>query len=98
MRAHVRHCPYGQGIESVQHGTTPAGKQRYWCRACPERGRTFLLAYIYAGHAPEVKQQIVAMALHASGMRDTARVWHVSPPTVMKERKKRNLSSNNNAS
>ena len=41
----------------------------------------------------EVKQQIIDMAMNASGIRDTARVLHVSPTTVIKELKKRNLSS-----
>ena len=69
------------------------GKQRYRCRACPERGRTFLLAYAYAGQSPEIKRQIVDMAVHASGIRDTARVLHVSPGTVMKELKKKHRTS-----
>jgi transposase-like protein len=43
--------------------------------------------------SPEVKQQIVDMALNASGIRDTARVLHISPTTVLKELKKRNLRS-----
>src|SRR5499427_5424221 len=52
--------------------------------------RTFLLEYTYAGQSLEVKQQIVDMALNASGIRDTARVLHVSPTTVLNELKKRN--------
>src|SRR2546427_9646675 len=40
------------------------------------------------GHSAEVKQQIVDMAMHASGIRDTARVLHISPTTVIKELKK----------
>jgi transposase-like protein len=32
------------------------------------------------------------MAMNASGIRDTARVLHVSPTTVIKERKKRSLT------
>jgi transposase-like protein len=35
-----------------------------------------------------IKQQIVDMAMNASGIRDTARVLHVSPTTVIKEFKK----------
>jgi len=34
-----------------------------------------------------IKQQIVDMAMNASGIRDTARVLHVSPTTVIKELK-----------
>jgi len=40
-----------------------------------------------------VKQQIVDMAMNASGIRDTARVLHVSPTKVIKELKKRHLTS-----
>ena len=93
MITQVVHCPYCQGTDIVRHGTTPAGKQRYRCRACPDHGRTFLLEYAYAGHSPDVKRQIVDMALNASGIRDTARVLHVSPTTVLKELKKRRPTS-----
>ena len=89
MMTQALHCPYCDGTDIVRHGTTPEGKQRYRCRACPDRGRTFLLEYTYAGQSPEVKQQIVEMAMNASGIRDTARVLHVSPTTVLKELKKR---------
>ena len=91
---HVLHCPYCQGTDIVRHGMTPEGKQQYRCRACPDRGRTFLLEYAYAGQSPAVKQQIVDMTMNASGIRDTARVLHVSPTTVLKELKKRNPNSN----
>jgi transposase-like protein len=94
MITQVLHCPYCQGIDIVRHGTTPEGKQRYRCRECQlGRGRTFLLDYTYAGQSPGVKQQIVEMAMNASGIRDTARVLHVSPTTVIHELKKRNLKA-----
>ena len=84
----VLHCPYCHGTEIVRPGLSPEGKQRYRCRACFEgRGRTFLLEYTYAGQAPAVKQQSVDMAMNASGIRDTARVLHVSPTTFIKELK-----------
>jgi transposase-like protein len=75
MITQVLHCPYCQGTDIVRHGTTPEGKQRYRCRACLEgRGRTFLLEYSYAGQSPEVKQQIVEMAMNASTM-STLHSW-----------------------
>jgi len=49
--------------------------------------------YTYQGQSPEVKRQIVDMAMNASGIRDTARVLHVSPNTVIKELKKKHLTS-----
>ena len=83
------HCPHCQGTDVVRHGTTRQGKQRYRCRACREgKGRTFLLDYSYAGQSPEIKEQIVEMAMNASGIRDTARVLKISANTVLKELKK----------
>jgi transposase-like protein len=43
------------------------------------------------GRQREVKQKIVDMALNGSGVRDTARVLHVSPATVIRELKKNRL-------
>jgi len=95
MIIQVLHCPHCQGTDVVRHGTTRQGKPRYRCRECCDgRGRTFLLDYSYAGQSPEIKEQIVEMAMNASGIRDTARVLHVSTNTVMTELKKSNLSSN----
>jgi transposase-like protein len=89
MLTPILHCPYCQDAAIVCHGTTSDGPHCSRCRAGrPGRGRTFLLAYTYAGRSSEVKQQSVEMALNARGMRDTARVLHVSPTTVMKARKK----------
>ena len=89
MIIQVLQCPYCQGTDIVRHGKSPEGKQRYRCRQCLEgRGRTFLLDYAYAGQSPEVKQQVIEMAMNASGIRDTARVLHISPTTVLKELKK----------
>jgi transposase-like protein len=94
MIIQVLHCPYCQGTDIVRHGKSSEGKQRYRCRACREgRGRTFLLDYSYTGHAPGVKEQIIDMAMKASGIRDTARVLKISPTTVINELKKKNLHS-----
>ena len=94
MIIQVLHCPQCQGTDIVRHGNTCQGKPRYRCRECREgRGRTFLLDYSYAGQSPAIKEQIVEMAMNASGIRDTARVLHVSTNTVMTELKKRNLNS-----
>jgi transposase-like protein len=85
MILQVLHCPHCHGTDMVRHGQTRPGKQRYRCREKRWAGRPCLLDYSYPGQAPAVKQQIVEMALHASGMRDTARVLPVSTNTVMTE-------------
>jgi transposase-like protein len=86
----VLHCPNCDGVDIVRHGKSPEGKQRYRCREKPCQGRTFLLDYSYAGQSPHVKDQSVEMALNGSGIRDTARVLHVSTRTGLNELKKRN--------
>ena len=86
-------CPHCPGTDIVRHGPTRQGKQRYRCREHRCAGRPFLLHYSYRGQSPAVKEQIVDMAMHASGMRDTARVLPLSTNTVMTELKKRNRTS-----
>ena len=85
MILQILHCPHCDGTAMVRQGQTRQGQPRYRCREQPCAGRTFLLDYSDPGQSPTVKQQIVEMAMHASGMRDTARVLHVRPTTVMTE-------------
>jgi transposase-like protein len=89
MVTQVLHCPHCYGTDIVRHGQTPQGKQRHRCRETTCQGRTFLLDYSYPGHSPHIKEQMVEMAMNASGIRDTARVLHVSPTTVINALKKR---------
>jgi transposase-like protein len=82
MILQAMHCPHYQSTDVVRHGTTRQGKQRYRCRACREgKGRTFLLNSSDISHSPEIKEQIVKMAMNASGVRDTAHVLKISPTT-----------------
>ena len=91
MITQVLHCPHCHGTDIMRHGKTPQGKQRYRCRETSCQGRTFLLDYSYPGQSQHIKEQMVEMAMNASGIRDTARVLHVSPTTVINELKKRHL-------
>ena len=94
MLFQILNCPNCHGTDIVKHGKSPEGKQRYKCRENVCNGRTFILDYAYPGQSRQVKQQIVDMALNGSGVRDTARVLHVSHSTVIRELKKKNLTSN----
>lgn len=88
------YCPNCHGTNLVKNGKTAEGKQRFICRESPCDGRTFILNYSYSAYNRKVKQQIVDMALNSSGVRDTARVLHVSPSTVIRELKKKNINFN----
>jgi transposase-like protein len=82
-------CPECASPEVVKYGQQPNGEQRYRCNNPRCQRRIFLLQYHNTGWEPEVKQQIVEMALNGSGIRDTARVLGVSPTTVLTTLKKK---------
>jgi insertion element IS1 protein InsB len=86
-------CPQCQSDQIIRGGKTKAGKQRYKCQNvdCPRY--SFQLALTYKGRSPEVKEQIIDMALNGSGIRDTARVLKISSATVINELKKKHRRS-----
>ena len=89
MAVELIRCPHCESERVVKYGMASNGKERFRCQQGESCGRTFIRAYAYPGRTPEVKQQIVEMTLNGSGVRDIARVLHVSPTTVIGELKKR---------
>ena len=84
-------CPHCGGDQVVKRGKTENDKQRYLCQNEACSAKTFISDYDYKGYLPEVKQQIIEMALNGSGIRDTARVLGISTETVMNEIKKKRV-------
>jgi transposase-like protein len=82
-------CPTCHGVAVVKYGQTSAGKQRFRCQNPACKGVTFIHNSTYQGILPEIKRTIVEMSLNGRGIRDIARVLHVSPSTVIHELKKR---------
>ena len=85
-------CPHCDTDQVVKRGKTETGKQRYLCQNEACRHRTFIRDYSYRACLPEVKQQIIDMALNGSGVRDTGRVLGISKDTVVSALKKRKPS------
>ena len=86
-------CPYCHGDQVVKRGKTETGKQRYRCHNPECAHPSFLLDAAYKGRSPEIKQQVIELSLNGSGIRDTARVLQISTATVIRELKKKDLSS-----
>ena len=76
-------CPHCHSTEVIKAGTQATGAQRYQCQNGRCARRIFLLQYQDRGRVPEVRRQVVEMALNGSGVRDTARVLRISPTTVI---------------
>jgi transposase-like protein len=81
-------CPACQSTDVMNHGITTPGQQRYRGKHPHCSSQTFLVAYSHQGRVPAGKQQILEMTLNGRGIRDIARVRHISPTTVMEELKK----------
>jgi len=86
-------CPACRSREVVRYGRQANGEQRYRCNNVACERSIFLGRYRKIGRLPEVKQQMVDMALNGSGIRDTARVLGVSPMTVISTLKKKRSRS-----
>ena len=86
-------CPHCQSDQIIKGGKTKGGKQRYKCQNVDCSHYSFQLDLIYKGRRPEIKAQIVDMALNGSGIRDTARVLKISSATVVNELKKKSRHS-----
>jgi insertion element IS1 protein InsB len=76
-------CPHCQSTEVSKAGKQANGAQRYQCLNDRCDRRIFLLQYQDRGRAPEIRRQVIDMALNGSGIRDTARVLRISPTTVI---------------
>ena len=85
-------CPHCQSTEVIKAGKQANGTQRYRCHNDQYARRIFLLQYQDRGRIPEIRRQVVDMAINGSGVRDTARVLRISPTTVIAILKKSRLS------
>ena len=81
-------CPYCHSTAVIKAGKQANGTQRYQCPNGRCARRIFLLQYQDRGRIPEIRRQVVALALNGSGIRDTARVLRMSPTTVIAVLKK----------
>ena len=87
------HCPRCGGAEVIKAGKQPNSAQRDRCQNAACNRTIFQLASSDKGRLPETTRQIVDMALHGSGVRDTARVLGIGTGTVMNVLKKKRRRS-----
>ncbi len=81
-------CPHCQSEQVIKGGKTQVSNQRYKCQNADCLHYPFQLDLTYQGRLPAIKDRIIDMALHGSGIRDIARMLKISPTTVINELKK----------
>ena len=81
-------CPHCHSTEVIKAGKQANGTQRYQCQNGQCERRIFLGQYQDRGRVPEIRRQVIDMAINGSGIRDTARVLRISPTTVIAVLKK----------
>jgi insertion element IS1 protein InsB len=89
----VVQCPHCHSTEVIKAGKQANGAQRYQCQNEQCVRRIFLLQYQDRGRAPEIRRQVIDMAINGRGIRDTARVLRISPTTVIAILKKSRRAS-----
>ena len=85
-------CPQCGSTEIIKAGKSTRGTQRYFCKETSCSTKTFMLHYHHKAYAYGIKNQIIDMAINASGVRDTARVLGIHKNTVMSTLKKKSMT------
>jgi len=67
----------------VKYAKTPDGHQRFHCQNPSYPRRTLLMEYTHRGFLEAIKQNIVDLGIHGSGLRDSVRGLGISPTTVI---------------
>ncbi len=84
-------CPFCAGEDICKYGYSKAGKQVYHCRNPKCTHKYFVENYTYKACCPQVRQQVLSMAVNCMGVRATARVQVISTNSVISILKKRTV-------
>ncbi len=75
-------CPFCGSDNVSPHGHNKTGKQVYHCKNQECSHKYFVEEYTYKGYDPEVRKQVLKMAVDCTGTRATSRILGISKDTV----------------
>jgi len=75
-------CPYCESENVTKNGHNKTGKQVYNCKNSECKRRSFVEEYTYKGSDPEIRKQVLKMAVDCNGIRATGRILEISKDTV----------------
>ena len=71
-------CPQCNSDNIRNFGYSEHGVPRYLCCNNECKTKSFMLEYRYKAYEPDIKKQVVEMAINGSGIRDTSRVLGIN--------------------
>ena len=75
-------CPHCKSSSVTKNGRNKLGKQVYNCNNPDCTHRNFIDEYTNNGCDPEVRKQVLKMAIDGNGTRATGRILEISKDTV----------------
>ena len=84
-------CPFCGSDRVSKNGHNKTGKQVYNCNNSECKRRNFVEEYTYKSYKPEVREQVLKMAVDCTGTRATSRILGISKDTVTAILKKPNI-------
>ena len=84
-------CPFCGSEKVSKNGHNKTGKQIYNCNNSECDRRNFVEEYTYNGYKPEIRQQVLKMAIDCTGIRATGRILDISKDTVTAILKKQKI-------
>lgn len=74
-------CPHCKNHKIIKNGSSKSKKQQYLCKSC---GKRFLDYYTYNAYHEKINSEIIHFTKEGLGIRNTARVLHISTTTLLK--------------
>jgi len=90
-KAVIVKCPICASENISKNGHNATGKQVYNCKNHECKRRTFVEEYTYNACKPEIRKQVLKMAVDCTGTRATGRILGISKDTVTAILKKMKL-------
>ncbi len=84
-------CPFCNSDKVTKNGHNKTGKQVYNCKNPECRHYNFVEGYTYKAYEPEVRRQVLKMAVDCTGTRAASRILGISKDTVTAILKKQKI-------
>jgi transposase-like protein len=75
-------CQFCNSEKVTKNGHNKTGKQVYNCNNTECKHRNFVESYTNNGSNPEIRRQVLTMAINGNGTRATGRILKISKDTV----------------